>query len=221
MVSSGVEWFARLHDLQGEIDRLREENRILRQWWHRAVTLEQQNEDLQRLSRFVPPPSPASISARAITATGGPFVRSMLVSAGRRHGVERGQVAVSGDGALAGLVVAAGERHARVLLVTDLNSQIPVTVQGTGGTGYPGILSGDNSRAPLMRFLPHGAHVSTGDRVVTSGLGGVLPAGLPVGVVTSIAGSDVRVRPLTRWSGLDHVRLLRYDFKKAPPGVRP
>ncbi len=220
MVSSGVEWVTRLYDLQGQVDHLREENRVLRQWWHRAVTLEQENERLRRLSRFVPPPSPASISARAITATGGPFMRSMLVSAGRRHGVEPGQVAVSGDGAVSGVVVTAGERHARVLLVTDLNSQIPVTVQGAGGTNYPGILSGDNSRTPVMRFLPHGAHVSTGDRVVTSGLGGVLPAGLPVGLVTSITGSEVRVRPLAQWSGPDHVRLLKYDIGKVP-GVGP
>lgn len=218
VVSYGVERVYALRGLQDEIVRLRAENRRLREWWHVASRLQAENRELRRLARFVPPPSPASISARAITGTGGPFVRSMLVSAGRRHGVRQGQAAISGDGGLAGVVVAAGELHARVLLVTDLNSRIPVSVRATGD---PGILSGDNSWTPRLQFLPQDARISTGDQVVTSGLGGVLPPGLPVGIVTSINGADVRVKPLIDWGRLDHLRLLEYGLPDAEDGAGP
>ena len=215
-VARAVEGAAALRDLHGEVARLREENLRLREWRRAAEGLQAENRALRRLARFVPPAEPDYISARAISNAGGPFVRSVLVNAGRRHGVRRGLAAVSGAG-LAGVTVEVGELHARVLLVTDLNSRIPVTVRTTRD---PGVLSGDNSNRPELLFLPQNAAVSTGDAVVTSGLGGALPPGIPVGTVASVGASGARVKPLVDWDRLEHLRLLDYrlDGVVPPPG---
>jgi rod shape-determining protein MreC len=192
--------------LHSKFERLKQENQQLRQWRHVATGLQAENRALRRLTHFVPPNSPKVITGRAISNAGGPFVRSILVNVGSRQGVRRGLAAVSGTG-FVGMVVEVGERHSRVLLMTDLNSQIPVVVQTTRD---PGVLSGDNSDRPRLLFLPQNAHISTGDPVVTSGEGGVLPAGLQVGVITAISDAGVRVKPLVDWDRLEFVRFLDY-----------
>ncbi len=195
-----------LRDLQAEVVRLREENALLRKWRHVAGGLQAENLALRNLTHFVAPPSPRIISGRAISNAGGPFVRSILVNIGERQGARRGQAAVSGNG-FVGVVVEVGDHHARVLLMTDLNSQIPVIVQTTRD---PAVLAGDNSNRPRLLFLPQNAHVSTGDPVVTSGEGGVLPAGLPVGVITAIGDAGIHVKPIVDWDRLEYIQLLDY-----------
>jgi rod shape-determining protein MreC len=197
---------AEFRDLHGELARLKQENNQLRQWRHVATGLQAENHALRRLTHFVPPPTPKVISGRAISNAGGPFVRSILVNVGSRQGVRRGLAAVSGTG-FVGVVVEVGDLHSRVLLMTDLNSQIPVVVETTRD---PGVLSGDNSNRPRLLFLPQNANISTGDPVVTSGQGGVLPAGLPVGVITSISDAGVKVKSVVDWDRLEFVRFLDY-----------
>ena len=193
-------------DLHREFERLKQENKQLRQWRHVATGLQAENQALRRLTHFVPPNNPKVISGRAISNAGGPFVRSILVNAGSRQGIRRGLAAVSGTG-FVGVVVEVGERHSRVLLMTDLNSQIPVVVQSTRD---PGVLSGDNSDRPRLLFLPQNSDISTGDPVVTSGVGGVLPAGLLVGVISAVSDAGIRVKPLVDWDRLEFVRFLDY-----------
>ena len=207
-------------DLQGEVERLKLENAQLRQWRHVATGLQAENHALRGLTHFVAPADPRVISGRAISNAGGPFVRSILVNAGLRQGVRRGLAAVSGSG-FVGVVVEVGDHHSRVLLMTDLNSQIPVVVQTTRD---PGVLSGDNSNRPRILFLPQNARVSTGDPVVTSGEGGVLPAGLPVGVITAISEAGVHVKPIVDWDRLEYVQFLDYRIEGAignPDSLKP
>ena len=205
-ITKTIDSVSELHDLHGELERLKAENKRLRQWHHVATGLEAENRALRGLAHFVPPPDPAIISGRAISNTGGPFVRSVLVNVGSRDGVRRGLATVSGAG-FVGVVVEVGELHSRVLLITDLNSQIPVVVQTTRD---PGVLSGDNSNRPRLLFLPQNAKISTGNPVVTSGEGGVLPAGIPVGVITALGDSGIRVKPFVDWERLEYVQFLDY-----------
>jgi rod shape-determining protein MreC len=205
-MTRALDTVAEFRDLHGELARLKQENIQLRQWRHVATGLQAENHALQRLTHFVPPPTPKVISGRAISNAGGPFVRSILVNVGSRQGIRRGLAAVSGTG-FVGVVVEVGDLHSRVLLMTDLNSQIPVVVETTRD---PGVLSGDNSNRPRLLFLPQNANISTGDPVVTSGQGGVLPAGLPVGVITAISDAGVKVKSVVDWDRLEFVRFLDY-----------
>ena len=199
--------------LRSENARLRAENERLRGWHDAARRLEQENIAFRDLLGFVADPQPAFITARVIGDSGGAFVRSQLLNAGAADGMRNGQAVVNGDG-LVGRVVSTGERSSRVLLLTDLNSRIPVAAESSR---MRAILAGDNSDRPRLDFLPVDASLEPGDRIVTSGRGGMLPPGLPVGVVASVEDGLVLVEPFIDWDRLEYVRALDYVL----PGMLP
>lgn len=185
---------------------LREENERLQRWQGVAYALETENRRLRSLLSF-PAEAPAkSVAARVVVDNSGVFLRSVLVNAGRRDGVRKGQAAVVSDG-LAGRVIESGEWSSRVLLLTDLNSRIPIVLQESG---HHGILAGSNDALPHLAHLPRDIEVSVGSRIVTSGSGGLLPSGLPVGRVVAIDDDRVSVKPLADLSRLFEVRLLGF-----------
>jgi rod shape-determining protein MreC len=139
---------------------------------------------------------------------GGAFVRTVLINAGERNGVEKGQAAITGDG-LAGRVAEVGQRSARVLLLTDINSRVPVVV---GRARDRAVLAGDNSNAPELLYLGPTAKVQAGDYVTTSGHGGVFPPGLPIGVVSAVSEKGVRVKPFVDWAHMEVLRIVDYEM---------
>lgn len=209
---SGVVELARLRE---ENARIKAQNAHLLQWQAAARKLAGENERLRSLLGFAAGPGTHSIAARVVADSDGVFVRSVIVAAGARRGVSEGQAAVTGDG-LIGRVQSAGVRSARILLLTDLNSRIPVVIEESRDRA---ILTGDNSARPALRFLP-GHAGAEGDRVVTSGAGGVLPPNLPVGVVERTGAGGIRVRLFADPARLEFVRILNYRAG-APEPKRP
>jgi len=196
--------------------KLKQENVRLLQWQTVARKLEAENAALRKLVNFVPDKKARFISARVIADAGGAFANSVLLNAGERDGVRKGQAAITGDG-LTGRITSVGMRSSRVILITDLNSRIPVVVQ-------PGdvraIMTGDNSQHPRLIHLAPGSVVGPGDRVVTSGDGGAFPPGLPVGRVLSNSDQGILVQPFVDSARLGFVRLLDYGLKgivETPP----
>jgi rod shape-determining protein MreC len=153
------------------------------------------------------------VSAQVIGNSGGAFVRNVLVNAGSRDGVARGQAAVTGEG-LVGRVAEVGERAARILLLNDLNSRIPVILESSRDRA---VLAGDNSDEPRLLYLAATAKVKVGDRIVTGGAGGVFPPGLPVGVVAAVDGASVRVEPYAELPRLDYVRIVDFGLEGLLP----
>ncbi len=203
-----IEKAQNLAALAEQNDRLREANRRLNHWQAAAYRLEAENAALRGLLRLAPDPDSRYITARVVADTGGTFVRSVLVNAGTRNGVAQGQAAVTGEG-MAGRVAQVGVRSARILLVTDMNSRIPVMVAGSRNRA---IRAGDNGARPQLLYLGPRARVRPGERVLTSGDGGVFPAGLPVGVVAAVDDGEVRVQPFVDWSRMEFLRLIDYEL---------
>lgn len=201
--------------------KLRESVVRLQQWQEIARRLERENSVLRSQLNLVPMPQPTYVSARVVADGGGPFVKTLLVNAGVRDGVHRGQPAVTSAG-LTGRVVEVGRHSSRLLLLTDLNSRVPVIVESSR---YRGVLAGDNSVQPRLIFLPTNAKVNVGDRIVTSGHGGVFPPGLAVGVVSSVGDGNIRIEPFVDFGRIEYVSILRYelphlvDFKDAEAGA--
>ena len=133
-------------------------------------------------------------------------MRSALVNLGRQDGLRIGYAVINGDG-LIGRTVEAGDEVARVLLLNDLNSRIPVLV---GPSGARALALGDNSAELQLGFVQDGAEIETGDEVYTSGSDGVLPRGLRVGVVAGEPGTYT-VRPFAELDSLDVVSVLFFD----------
>ncbi len=193
-----------LATLQEENARLAAENAKLREWYQTAVMLKSENESLHKLLNISLPPDKSFVTARVIGDSGNDYVRSVLVLAGTQDGVMKGQAAVAGDGVV-GRVIESGKKTARVLLMTDLNSRIPVLVEGTE---INAVLGGANSDLPELLFLPRGKKIREGARVITSGYGGMFPYGLPVG--EAVKGKNGRwfVRTFADAAHLTFVRIV-------------
>jgi rod shape-determining protein MreC len=193
-----------LFDLAKENARLREENDRLKKWQSTALGLEAQSQVLRGMLN-VPNTAPPILRTEPIIAEpGGLYVRSVLVGGGAHDGLGKGQAAMSGPG-LVGRITEIGAWSARVLLITDLNSRIPVILEGTRTHA---ILAGDNSSQPYLMYLPKAATVSPGDRLVTAGHDGVFPTGLAVGRVSSIENGEIRVEPIADLDRLEYVELV-------------
>jgi rod shape-determining protein MreC len=193
-------------DLQNTL--LKQENNSLKRWRNVALQLEMENQGLQKLLNFTPPSAPSFISARVISDSGGAFARSMLVNSGSRNGILEGQIAITGDG-LVGRISDVGQRSSRILLLTDINSRIPVVAESSQSRA---ILAGDNSDRPQLSHLPFIAKVHEGERIVTSGHAGAFPPGLPVGQVISVAEGDIRIKPFVDMSRMEYVRVVEFGL---------
>ena len=208
-VSDLVDQVRELASLREENAGLREDKARLLQWQMVARRLEAENTALRALLDFVPGPEASYVTARVIGDTGGAFAHALVLNAGFRAGVRKGQAVVTGDG-LVGRVAGVGTRSTRVILITDLNSHIPVLVERSRTRA---ILAGDNSAVLRLIRLPPGAEVSPGDRIVTSGHGGAFPPGLPVGVVAAVSDAGIGVQPFVERSRLEYVRVVDFGLK--------
>lgn len=197
--------------LADENRALKAQNQTLMEWQRVARELQSQNESLRGLLKFTPDPSASFISAPIIADTSSGFVRSVVILAGARDGVSKGQAAMTGAG-LVGRVLEVGNRASRVLLLTDINARIPVIIERTRDQA---VLSGDNSALPELRYLPRDVDIKIGDRIVTSGAGGAFPPGLPVGEVSEVDAGHIRVQPLADLTRLEYLRLVNYSL----PGI--
>ena len=202
----------RIHEIYTVFDanqKLRQERDRLLHWQALARKLETENRALKGLLNFNAGPEPRFIAARVVADTGGAFAHSLILNAGERAGVRKGQAAVTGDG-LIGRISGVGSRSSRLLLITDLNSRIPIEIESTR---IRAVLAGTNAGRPRMIHLPTGAMVAIGDRVVTSGHGGVFPNGLPVGVVTSVNDGIIEIQPYVNRERIEYVRVLDYGLR--------
>lgn len=197
--------------LKAENEALRRQNETLIEWQRVARELQAENAGLRDLLRFQPGPRASFISAAVVSDTSSSFLRSLIVLAGKRAGVEKGQAAVTGAG-LAGRVLEVGEKSARILLITDISARVPVVAERSRDQA---VLAGRNSGLPELLYLPRDSDLKVGDRIVTSGQGGVFPAGLPVGEVSGVAGGRVEVRPFVDFNRLEMLRIIDFSL----PGI--
>jgi rod shape-determining protein MreC len=199
--------------VHAENDRLRVENERLMRWMQSARQLEVENATLRAQLEYVPELAPRAVTARVIADTGGAFFHSLLINAGARHFVQRGQAVVSGAGVV-GRVAEVGDRSARVLLLTDLNSRIPAIVESTGDRV---IVTGNNTSWPKVNYVASNSPVSVGDRVVTSGHGGVFPPGLSIGTISEASETRISLQPSVAVARLSEARILDYGVEGILP----
>ncbi len=213
-VTAAIESFegvTTLRDLKAENIRLKEENARLQQWYEAAMKLQAENGSLRDLLNVKADPELNFVTARVVSDPGGAFVRSVLLPVGARDHVQKGNAAMSGRG-LVGRVTETGQNSSRVLLVTDLNSRIPVVIHNTR---IRAILAGKNQDLMKLERLPPDSGIAIGARVVTSGDGGQLPADLPIGTVVSVGADGVWVKPLSDIDRLTYVQVVNADMDQA------
>jgi rod shape-determining protein MreC len=209
-------WFASAKDtadLQRQNAELRAEVESLQLRLTAMGELVRENREFRQLLGVHIADEGKHIAARVIADPGGPYVRSVLIRAGRRDGVRKGRAVVTARG-LVGRITEVGEYTSRVMLITDVNARTAVLV---GGKGERAIMTGANADLPRLLHYSRTAAIATGDRVVTSGHDGILPPGIPVGEVVTARPGPIRIRPYVDMRSLGFVRVIDHDM----PGLLP
>ncbi|SCY84999.1 rod shape-determining protein MreC [Paracoccus tibetensis] len=199
---AGFQSYARLYEQNQE---LRRELQRMTAWKEAAVQLEQENSKLLALNNVRIDPALTSVTGMVMVDSGSAFRQSVLLNVGSQDGVVEGWATMDGLG-LVGRIAGVGRSTSRVVLLTDPSSRIPVIVQPTGERA---LLTGDNTPLPLLEFIEIIDNVRPGDRVVTSGDGGVFPSGLLVGQVAQGTDGRMRLRMAADYGRLEFLRVLR------------
>lgn len=207
LTGEGVEGIRGYFFAVSENRRLRAELENMRQWRDVAIALRDTNERYRTvLGLKTDPPIPMA-TARIVTDSRGPFAHSRLANAGSEKGIKPGNPVMSENG-LVGRIVGVTEGVSRVLLLTDAASRTPVMIDRTNARA---ILTGDGGPNPKLEYLRGQEPVKSGDRILTSGDGGVFPRGLPVGVAVKGLDGRWRVVLASDKAPVDLVRILLFE----------
>lgn len=190
-------------------DALRAENEKLKEWYQAALMLQSENTALRDLLNVDKEQAKSFITTRVIADGSSTYAKSLVIEGGKNAGVVKGQGVVSREG-LIGRVIESGSRTARVLLLQDINSRIPVLVEGSNERA---ILAGTNEASPVLDHLAADNKVAPGQRVVTSGLGGLFPYGIPVGETVVNRDGSIGVHLYAAPERSQHIQVVDYGIK--------
>lgn len=190
--------------MRAEIAQLQSENERLREWYQTALLLQSENQSLQALLNLKAEPQHRFITTRVVADSGSSYVKSFIVAAGSNDRVQKDHAVLAENG-LVGRVIETGRNTSRVLLLTDMNSRVPILIEGSRQRA---ILAGTNDNLPILMHLPPDTVMEDGARVITSGHGGIFPPGLPIGRVEKTQTGDYFVRPFADMNRVTYVRVL-------------
>ena len=201
-----VKSYARIYQQNQE---LRRELQQMKAWKEAALQQEQENARLQDLNNVRLDPKFIKTTGIVLADSGSPFRQTVLLNIGKRDGIIDGWAVMDGIG-LVGRIAGVGERTSRVILLNDTASRVAVTIESNGQTA---LLVGDNTINPSIEFLEDPKTVQPGDRVMTSGDGGVFPPGILVGQVTETQSGRLRVRLAADLQRLRFLLVLRHKLR--------
>lgn len=199
-------WFAHITGQTARNERvkaLEAQVRDLQHWRAAAITMAERMEAYERILNVQGEPPAQGFTARIISESNGPFADTLLANAGNNQGIEIGFVAVN-EGGLVGRVVQLGKRSSRILMVTDFNSRIPVVGETSG---VRAILYGGRDGIGALQDRPEQDPFIAGERILTTGDGGVFPRGIVTGYAIK-RGSNWRVDYAMERGTAGFVRLL-------------
>ena len=193
--------------LYAQNQELRQELQRMKAWREAAIQFEQENARLLDLNKVKLNPKLSSVSGRILADSGSRFRQTALINLGRQDGLMEGWAAMDGLG-LVGRVVAVGERASRIIFVTDSTSQIPVKIMPSNRRA---ILSGNNNQRPQLNFVEGAEQIKPGDRIETSGDGGVFPPDLLVGQVVQASDGLFEAILAADFQRLELLRVVRFS----------
>jgi rod shape-determining protein MreC len=205
-IGDGVDAVRQYFFAVSENRRLRQQVAELTHWRDEAIALRHDNGRYESLLSLKTDPPIPMVSARVIADAHGPFAQTRLADAGNESGVRIGNPVMTEHG-LVGRILGVSSGVSRILLLTDVSSRLPIMDDRTDDRG---ILTGDGSGSPTLDYVRGDQAMKAGDRILTSGDGGLFPRGLPVGVVYQAIDGNWRVRLDTDDGPVDNVRILLF-----------
>lgn len=189
--------------------RLKAENENVLLLKVKLNALQSENEMLKKMLNYTPPPEAHFVTAKIVAQEGDGFSHSLIVYLGDEAKVRSGE-AVLGEDGVVGRVESISGSYARIILLTDINSKIPVM---TEEKRIRGMLSGDNTMIPKLIFTALDADINVGDFIVTSGVAGTFPSGLPIGRVSRIYKNTIEVDLISNIEKLEYVKIIDYGIQ--------
>lgn len=198
------QWISDLTHMRAQNIALKNQNLQLLQWQALAKEMEAENRSLKQLLNVVPSQKNSFVTARIVSDMSGPYMHAALLAGGSDNNIGVNQAVISENG-LVGRVIEAGKNSARVLLLSDMNSRVPVMVERTREKS---IMVGSNDSMPGLSYLASDSKIVAGDRIVTSGDGGIFPPNVPVGVVSSVEKNSADVQLFANPAALEFVSVV-------------
>ncbi len=198
-------------------ERLRLENQRLLEWQSTALKLVAENEGLRSLLHYQPQQGRSYVTAKVVGHTANSMSQRLMINAGTAQGVQVHHAVMTKEG-LIGRVITAGKHSAEIMLITDMNSRIPVI---TEPTGVRSILAGNRSELPHLAFVSLRTKPQLGDLVVTSADGDLFPAGLPVGKLFAEDDGQWQVRPFVDLATVRYVQVIATGTANPLPTTNP
>ncbi len=164
-----------------------------------------ENDHLKELLNFVDDRKYGFISSKVVGNTGGAFSRVLVINAGAKDGIEKG-MAVVGEKGLVGRIIQVGRVSSQVLLLSDVNSRIPVI---SSLSRQKAILSGNNGEHLELTYLAKDNNLKEGEEIITSGDGDMFPEGLPVGLAYITKTKEYMVKPYVKWDNLETLGVIK------------
>ncbi len=192
------------HDNKALKQELFQFNRLKKK--HQALKIE--NDVLSQMLHYTPPPEASYVTAKVIAGQGDSFAHSIVAYVPETVHIKKGSVVMNQETVIGRVESIHGE-YVRILLVSDINSKIPVFNKRTRGRG---ILSGNNSSKLSLLFMGSDADVVVGDRIVTSGIGGIFPSDLEIGYVSQISQGEIEVQPIIPIESIEYVEIVDYGL---------
>jgi rod shape-determining protein MreC len=162
---------------------LRKKNALLKEKIYDPSFLILENEQLRKLLVDQEISSNNIISSRVMIDKQSPYLNSFVISGGRNKKIKNGMAALDGKYFI-GRIVDVNFFSSRILLITDLNSRIPVIIEPEG---YHAIMAGDGTPNPVLEFLPKNHNIKDGNKVFTSGKEGIFLPGIPIGKIKIVS----------------------------------
>jgi rod shape-determining protein MreC len=214
VLAAPVRWLGGVRDGVGgyffavsENRRLKRELAEMKGWRDDAIALKTINARYETLLGLQPEPAVALATARSVAESRGPFKNARILDAGTAKGVRVGNPVINEHGLL-GRISGVTGRYSRMVLLTDVASRTPVMIDRTDGRA---ILTGDGSESPRLEYVRGEGTVQAGDRILSSGDGGEIPRGVPIGVAAKGADGAWRVKLFSDRGPVDFVRVMLFE----------
>ena len=192
-------------NLYDNYNQLKEENNQLKNNISKSDFLELENIQLRKLIDEQVSSSENLVSARVMLDQQSPYLNSFVINIGSNKKIKNGMAALDGKNFI-GRIVDVTFFSSRVLLVTDLNSKIPVVIEPSA---HHAILSGHGSNHPTLEYLPENHSIEDGNKVYTSGKDGIFLPGIPVGEVKKENG----ISKVLLFSDLEQITFVNINLK--------
>ena len=166
-------------NLYSNYDELKKENNKLKNNISESDFLEFENAQLRKLIEEQASSFSDLLSARVMIDKQSPYLNSFIINIGSNKNIKNGMAVLDGKN-FVGRIVDVNFFSSRVLLVSDLNSKIPVIIEPSG---HHAILSGHGTNKPILEYLPENYTIQNGDKVYTSGKEGIFSPGIPIGEI--------------------------------------